>query len=328
MKRVLVETGELSVPRFKGDVGVCPGCQLRSFLDLDLLTPEPTKKMISKCGEIMDWHWAHPAGSECVDDWMTTEEDNAWSRSVMGYFPEDNTERWIGRRCADILTDRGFVIDLHSSVMATDTLVSKEDYFGQMAFLYNFKQEKHDKDTGEVIKSWRTDGRVVADVEHGALLWRTPREAWLFGEKPVVFDTYAGVFIPHRVEGWRFSKSSLRFYGRFMSMEDFASGILDGSLELERLVDWRQNAERRVDENYGGDLCKIFLSRLEILRRKALSFGVVLHSPEDYVISATSKWIDPQGNPVEKSPCNILEMEYWLNCVAPFIYTCTRRSDG
>lgn len=98
-------------------VGVCPLCE---------------EKVISKCGEINVWHWAHQKGVGC-DHWYEPESD--WHYHWKQTFGIENSEVVIKkdgkRHIADIFTKSRVVIELQNSPITKPIIKQREDFYGE-----------------------------------------------------------------------------------------------------------------------------------------------------------------------------------------------------
>ena len=107
-----------ATPRSKG---ICPICKAN---------------VVSKCGEINIWHWAHQAKIDC-DNWH--EPETEWHLKWKSLFPKESVEVTRGennQHRADILTENGVVIELqHSSISSSEIRKREEFYGGKMLWV-------------------------------------------------------------------------------------------------------------------------------------------------------------------------------------------------
>ena len=68
--------------------------------------PICNEKVISKCGSIKVWHWAHKSNIDC-DEWY--EPETQWHREWKSKFPKEQQEIIIGKHRADIKTMPGIL---------------------------------------------------------------------------------------------------------------------------------------------------------------------------------------------------------------------------
>lgn len=171
--------------------GICPLCG---------------KKVISKCGEIYVWHWAHVKDENC-DTW--SEPESAWHKHWKATFGKENSEVLISKESkthfADILTKSQVVIELQNSPISKSTIREREEFYGErMIWLLNgeefrrnltVKDEWEDQDSLE-LKSlprkpirWK---RSAPEVEKGIngefFKWKSPRRSWEDVQRPLFID--------------------------------------------------------------------------------------------------------------------------------------------
>jgi competence protein CoiA len=102
-------------------LGICPVCG---------------HPMVSKCGKVKVWHWAHKASGAC-DPWW--ENETEWHRAWKSLFP-DHWQEVIQhsadgeKHIADVRTERGWVIEFQHSRIKPEERRSRNafyrDWFG------------------------------------------------------------------------------------------------------------------------------------------------------------------------------------------------------
>lgn len=117
-------------------VGTCPGCDA---------------EVLSKCGEIKVWHWAHRSLVEC-DSWW--ENEGEWHRNlkqVIGGNDPSRIEVTIRRdgkwHRADCISIDGWVVELQHSPISPADIRAREAFYGpKMIWVldYTDKIPKHD----------------------------------------------------------------------------------------------------------------------------------------------------------------------------------------
>ena len=158
-------------------IGECPNCG---------------KPMISRCGELRVWHWAHRGRRHC-DSWW--ENETQWHRDWKGQFPVDWQE--IGHRAkdgerhiADVKTDADWVIEFQHSYIKPEERRSREGFYPKLIWVVNGLRRTRDKAVFQ--RAWNhhytrsqaedSPGRVVYS-DDGALL-----RDWAGGRSHVFFD--------------------------------------------------------------------------------------------------------------------------------------------
>jgi len=85
------------------------------------------EEMISKCGLIKIWHWAHKSNKEC-DCWW--EPESKWHIDWKNKFPKEQQEVTIKNHRADIKTKTGIIIELQSSPISKEEVEERERFYG------------------------------------------------------------------------------------------------------------------------------------------------------------------------------------------------------
>lgn len=131
--------------------------------------------VISKCGEIYDWHWAHRVDQNC-DPWK--EHETVWHRGWKNKFPFDWREVVITNEdgeChyADVRTDTGMVIEFQNSSISPSTIRIREEFYGDMVWVINAKSFKDNLVMASVVtqklrplKLEESDPYVFIEVEY------------------------------------------------------------------------------------------------------------------------------------------------------------------
>ena len=122
MKFAIVEGERIEpTPRTRGS---CPHCR---------------ETVISKCGKVRVWHWAHKSKQHC-DRWWESETE--WHRQWKDKFPIDWQER--GRRdesgelhVADVLTPGGLVIEFQNSPINREEVESRTNFHKNICWVVN-----------------------------------------------------------------------------------------------------------------------------------------------------------------------------------------------
>jgi competence protein CoiA len=115
------------------------GQRHRAEPKLEGTCPLCSKKMISKCGTKVVWHWAHLGRKHC-DLWW--ENETEWHRSWKECFPTDWHEKIHfdsngEKHVADVKTPAGTVLEFQNSAMSPDELQAREQFYGNMVWVVN-----------------------------------------------------------------------------------------------------------------------------------------------------------------------------------------------
>ncbi len=156
---------KLASPQEKG---FCPSCG---------------EEVISKCGEIKIWHWAHKSNFEC-DDWY--EPESKWHIDWKNNFSKERQEIIIGKHRADIKTKKGIVIELQNSFISSQNIEEREEFYGNMIWLIN----------GETLCNG-IELRKRKDIV--TFRWKHPPKSWWNAFKPIYIDFGTIIFQVKRI---------------------------------------------------------------------------------------------------------------------------------
>lgn len=107
---------------FKGGKGICPTCG---------------GAVTAKCGKIKVHHWAHESIENC-DPW--SEHVGEWHKSWQEIVQEEYVEVSMGTHRADIQNTKGTVIELQHSPISPDEIACREDFYGDMVWVFDAKE--------------------------------------------------------------------------------------------------------------------------------------------------------------------------------------------
>jgi len=161
--------------------GICPFCG---------------NKVISKCGEINIWHWAHTKGDSC-DSW--SEPETLWHYYWKMLFGIENVEVNITkdgkRHIADVLTTNNEIIEMQNSPIQKGVIKERENFYGEkMLWLINGRSFRKfyindycyifdDQQKRDVL----VDGKENEDLDF-FYYWDSPRKNWESVQQPVFID--------------------------------------------------------------------------------------------------------------------------------------------
>jgi len=123
MEKALNDSNESIRPAYTGQRAVCEICK---------------SVVISKCGAIYPYHWAHKNNEDC-DPWY--EPKTAWHKKWQDYFPDYQQEITINKNNilhrADILTEQGIVIEIQNSPITAEVIKEREDFYQEIIWVVN-----------------------------------------------------------------------------------------------------------------------------------------------------------------------------------------------
>lgn len=169
--------------------GKCPLCQ---------------QEVLSKCGEIKVWHWAHYKDESC-DSWY--EPETEWHKNWKLIFGKDNCEIVISkngtRHIGDVLTKGNVIIELQNSPIQKSVIRSREIFFGEkMIWVVNGKHFKDnfwippsrfyfDKNYLRTSSGFinKTTGETVPFSQSKVnFTWSWARQSWKEVQRPLFID--------------------------------------------------------------------------------------------------------------------------------------------
>lgn len=136
------------------------------------ICPVCKSTVISKCGTIMVWHWAHESKEDC-DTWF--EPESEWHRDWKEYFKPEEREVVIGNHRADI-KHNGLVIELQNSTISAQEIQEREQFYGNMIWIVN----------GEDF--YGNNLQTYSKNDYDPFRWKHPRKCWQFAKKPIYID--------------------------------------------------------------------------------------------------------------------------------------------
>ena len=156
MKFALNEPTDERIEPKVGLIGICPSCK---------------GKVISKCGKINVYHWAHKIDFNC-DTWW--EPETIWHRDWKNKFPKhwqeiikyqaDNGEKHI----ADIYNPfKELVIEFQNSKINSDELFQREQFYGKMIWVLNGNKLKLEISSLYQLNSYNVEKlrkKIVAEL--------------------------------------------------------------------------------------------------------------------------------------------------------------------
>jgi hypothetical protein len=100
--------------------------------------PHCGEEVISKCGKVKVWHWAHKSREVC-DPWW--ENETEWHRAWKDNFPKEWQEisaldpETGETHIADVKTPHGMVVEFQHSVMPIEEMAARERFYGNMIWI-------------------------------------------------------------------------------------------------------------------------------------------------------------------------------------------------
>lgn len=139
------------------------------------ICPSCNSEVVSKCGKIVAWHWAHKA-VEC-DEWA--EPDTEWHRAWQNRFFVHQREVVIGPHRADIVADNGQVIELQHSSIGIDEIRQREMFYKHMTWIF---------DANDAYAKHRLEVRTPKNKDYVTFRWKHPRKSIAYCQCPTFLD--------------------------------------------------------------------------------------------------------------------------------------------
>lgn len=110
--------------------------------------PHCGEEVVSKCGRVNVWHWAHKSTEVC-DPWWENETD--WHRAWKDRFPKEWQEmsavdpRTGETHIADVKTSYGLVVEFQHSPMPLKEMEARERFYGNMIWIVDGRRGELDR---------------------------------------------------------------------------------------------------------------------------------------------------------------------------------------
>ncbi|MCP4914571.1 MAG: hypothetical protein GY909_15760 [Oligoflexia bacterium] len=156
--------------------------------------PYCNSEMVSKCGKINIWHWAHKTKVEC-DSWH--ENETQWHRDWKNLYPEswqevihfdDHGEKHI----SDIKRPDGFFIEIQHSPITKEEVDSRNSFYKNIAWIVNGSRLERDQTSFEFILNTYSPVDGVFDITNKGI---DISKKWADVAKPVFLDFNQSEFI-------------------------------------------------------------------------------------------------------------------------------------
>jgi competence CoiA-like predicted nuclease len=158
------------------------------------LCPHCNNQVLSRCGDIYAWHWAHKQNYAC-DSWQ--EPETYWHKHWKLTFGVEHSERIVKKdntwHIADILTDSNVVIELQNSPIAKSVIEERELFYGEKmiwvingnSFQENFRLIPFPKRHPDWYLS---DYERIFEESHICYEWSYARKCWKTSNRHVFID--------------------------------------------------------------------------------------------------------------------------------------------
>jgi hypothetical protein len=187
------------------------GTKMEAIPKIEGICPVCESPVISKCGSIYIWHWAHKPGIYSC----TGGEETEWHRAWKSIFPKDIVEvvkqRNAEKYRADVLLPNGWVLEFQNSPIKEEVVLSRNHFWKKVFWIYNLEECR------ERIRFWDKGSYYT-------FCWRRPRRYPTFGNiRRIAWDIGNYVFVPKRI----YDKSFLSGWGNLYSELEFEQKLFD-----------------------------------------------------------------------------------------------------
>lgn len=144
--------------------------------------------VVSKCGNVKVWHWAHKTKLECDLWWEETDWHRAWKEQFPKEWQEvihkaENGEKHI----ADVKCNQGYVIEFQHSPIKSEERQAREFFYKKMIWIVDGMRRLKDKDKfyqySEPVNG-NNNLRILLDCFNKCNLLRD----WIDSNTTVLFD--------------------------------------------------------------------------------------------------------------------------------------------
>lgn len=172
-----------------GLLGSCPIC---------------ASPLVTKCGEVRIWHWAHASKRSC-DPW--SEPEGLWHRTWKSHFPEEWQEivhrATDGERhIADVQTPHGWTVEFQHSALAPEERRVRDSFYPKLIWVVDASRRK--TDVPKLLDAWNAGVEIIPALRRVSALDCAVIRDWSDCRAPVLLDV--GVdppcwLIPSRTPG-------------------------------------------------------------------------------------------------------------------------------
>jgi hypothetical protein len=168
------------------------GARVEAWPKASAVCPLCRRVVRARCGEVVEWYWAHERGASC-DTWG--ESETPWHLWWKLRAEPDQREVVMGEHRADIRTPKG-VIELQHSPIAPEEIREREAFYGRMIWLLDGRRmvfglnEFGLDDVARIervdVPQWSGLPRPPAGFAYWR--WRRPRTSFLAAKKRLFID--------------------------------------------------------------------------------------------------------------------------------------------
>jgi Competence protein len=228
--------------------------------------PECSTEVLSKCGEINIWHWAHVTTVNC-DIWGEPEGEwhLNWKKDLPLDWVEVVMEQGECKHRADIRLPTGLVIELQHSPISVEDIHKREAFYQNMIWIFDLselpKSEESENAVGFYDEDYWTNDLLIdlklededdgyveiaetyieprfilrqwsgKDANYRTFRWKHARKHIAYAKKPVFLDLGNNQLLRLKK---MYSESPVGGWGFLVERERLVQSIVDGKLSLRR----------------------------------------------------------------------------------------------
>ena len=154
------------------------GMKVQAVPHSKALCPSCNQPLISKCGTINIWHWAHEKGGDC-DAW--SEGETEWHLNWKSNFPAFCTEFQIVKNNinhrADVCFPTELIIEFQHSSLSVKEIQEREQFYQNMIWVFDIRDSR--KSIGvDYFPIVERDPNQLIEYDYGQMLGKPVVVSW------------------------------------------------------------------------------------------------------------------------------------------------------
>lgn len=158
-----LDSNENKIKALPKTIATCPICK---------------KQVISKCGAINIWHFAHQNIEDC-DNW--SEGETQWHLNWKSQFNKEEQEVIIGKHRADININN-LIIELQNSSISPFEIREREQHYNNMIWIFKISPQNFS------IRNFDRRTRIEYPNNFVTFRWKHPKQSIWECTKPIYID--------------------------------------------------------------------------------------------------------------------------------------------
>jgi Competence protein CoiA-like family len=212
------------------------GGKVRAAKHITATCPGCAEKLRPKCGEIIIWHWAHAANSNCP----LSEGETSWHIDWKSQALPEHCEVRVGSRRADVFVNGCAVEFQHSSISPEEIRAREKDY-RKMIWVF----DGTDAYASDRLYLLRRDGFFSFKWKHGRKTIASCR-ALTFIDLGFRLLFLRKIYIDNGVAGWGRLMERERFIRSWLTPRKFPNLNVSHNAARVSFAKWIANSPQRV----------------------------------------------------------------------------------